>query len=221
MAAADMASLLPTRFDQVTVVAPADAAQLKSGYHMLIPANQRGPGSDASLTLSDADGHSILWSKSWSGYQAGADLRQQVSRSASLAALCLAEAKQGNQRLVQPALGIFVGGCVGIDDSDRSDSDLLATFERVVKLAPNFARGWEYLAIGRSVAASSDRNPKATTRARDAIAVARKLNPNSGLAYFAETLLMPDDRIRALQLWRREQASRLTNHWCKLSAPML
>jgi len=201
MAAADMAAILPTHFDQVTVITPADAVELTSGYRVLIAANQHGAGSDASLTLSDADGHTILWSKSWSGDQAvGADLRQQVSRFASRAALCLAEARAGKQRLVQPALGIFVSGCVGIDASDWSDSELLATFERVVKLAPSFARGWEYLAIGRSVAASSDRNPEAVGKARDAIAGARRLKPDSGLAYFAEALLIPDDHIRALRL---------------------
>ena len=202
MAAADMASLLPMHFDQATVIAPADAVQLTSGYRMLVATNQHGAGSDASLTLSDADGHTILWSKSWSGDRdAGADLGQQVSRSASQAALCLAEAKTGKQRLIQPALGIFVGGCVGIDDSDWSNSELLAAFERVVRLAPNFARGWEYLAIGRSVAAAStDTSPAAVSKARAAIAGARRLNPDSGLAYFAEALLIRDDHIRALQL---------------------
>ena len=105
MAAADIACLLPMHFDQATVIAPADAVQLTSGYRMLVATNQHGAGSDASLTLSDADGHTILWSKSWSGDRdAGADLGQQVSRSASQAALCLAEAKTGKQRLIQPAL---------------------------------------------------------------------------------------------------------------------
>ena len=72
-----------------------------------------------------------------------------------------------------------------------SDFELLAAFERVVRLAPNFARGWEYLAIGRSVAAAStETSPAAVSKARAAIAGARRLNPDSGLAYFAEALLI-------------------------------
>ncbi|HVU29681.1 MAG TPA: hypothetical protein VHE36_04695 [Sphingomicrobium sp.] len=165
---------------------------------MLISANARGKGSDASLTLSDSDGHTIIWSKSWSAEDASTvNLAQEISRSASQAALCLTEAKGGKKRLVQPALSIFMSGCVGIGDSEWSDAQLLAAFERVVRLAPEFPRGWEYLAIGRSVAAQSG-SPAAIKGAREAISTARKLNPRSGLAYLAETILNPEDRAQVL-----------------------
>ncbi len=94
-----------------------------------------------------------------------------------------------------------MGGCVGIGDSRQSDAELLATFERVVKLAPDFPRGWAYLAIGRSVLAAGKGAPDpAMKSAREAIATARKLNPRSGLAYLAESLLVPNDRAQVLAL---------------------
>jgi tetratricopeptide (TPR) repeat protein len=202
IAAADMAAFLPTHFDRATVIPPSDATARTSGNRMLISVNPHEPGTDASLTLSDSDGHTILWSKSWSVPDASAiDLREIISRSASQAALCLTEAKGGKERLAQPALGQFMGGCVGIGDSRQSDAELLATFERVVKLAPDFPRGWAYLAIGRSVLAAGKGAPDpAMKSAREAIATARKLNPRSGLAYLAESLLVPNDRAQVLAL---------------------
>jgi tetratricopeptide (TPR) repeat protein len=202
VAAADMAAFLPTHFDRAVVIAPPDANGRTSGNRMLISANLHGGGADASLTLSDADGHTILWSKSWSVPDASAvDLRQEISRSASQAALCLTEAKGGSERLVQPALGLFMNGCAGIGDSEWSDAELLAIFERVAKLAPNFPPGWAYLAIGRSVAAEGAQpSSPAVKSAREAIARARELNRRSGLSYLAEALLNAGDRGRALAL---------------------
>lgn len=201
--AADMAAFLPTHFDRATVIGPSDTTPRSSGNRILISANRHGSAEDASLTLSDADGRTILWSKSWNVEDASTvDLREEISRSASQAALCLTEARGGKERLVQPALGLFLNGCAGIGDSAWSDAELLAMFERVVKLAPNFPPGWAYLAIGRSVAAKGPQasDPAAMQSARQAIATARKLNPHSGLSYLAEALLIPDDRARVLSL---------------------
>jgi Tfp pilus assembly protein PilF len=201
VAAADMAAFLPKHFDGATVIAPSDATVRTRGNRMLISANPHGRGVDASLTVSDTDGRTILWSKSWNVSDAGSvDLRQEISRSASRAALCLTEARGGRERLVQPALGLFMGGCVGIGDPQWSDADVLATFDRVVKLAPAFPRGWAYLAVGRAVAVQ-DGSPAASVKsARQAIAMARKLNPQSGMAYLAEEMLIPDDLARVLAL---------------------
>ena len=200
--AADMASFLPTHFDGATVISPSDANGVTSGNRMLISSNPHGKGADATVTLSDTDGRTIIWSKSWSVPDLSAlDLRQAVSRSASQAALCLTEARGGRDRLDQPALGAFLSGCVGIGEPDASDSELLATFERVVKLAPNFPRGWAYLAIGRAFAAETQGlPPKLVNSARQAIAMARKLNPRSGLAYLAEAMLIDSDGINSLSL---------------------
>ena len=60
VAAADMASFLPRRFDQATVVAPADAGGQSSSYRMLISTDPHGAGANATLTLSDTDGHTTL-----------------------------------------------------------------------------------------------------------------------------------------------------------------
>lgn len=206
VAAADMAAFLPTRFDGAKVVAPGYAGNRARGYHVDVAVQRRGKAADASLTLSDRDGRSILWSRSWSVDDlSGTDLRQEVSRFASRAALCLTDAQGGNQRLARPALDVYVSGCVGMIDSRWSPAQLSATFERVVALASDFPPGWAYVAILRSFAvqdknSSGPRNAAAVRKAREAIATARKLNPHSGMAYLAESILVQDDRVGSLAL---------------------
>lgn len=205
VAAADMAAFLGSHFDQATVIAPSDSAGRTSGYRVLISATAHGKGADASLTLSDADGHTIIWSKSWAVPDVSTvDLREEVSRFASDAALCLTDAKGGSERLTQPALGVYMGGCVGIADSDWSDAQVLAAFERVAKLAPDFPQGWASLSVGRALFAANlkDGPPgpyaAAVRSARQAIARARRLAPQSGLPYVAEYHLVGDDPYREL-----------------------
>ena len=215
--AADMAAFLPTRFDGAKVIAPGNADNRVRGYHIDVAA--RGQAADASLTLSDRDGRSILWSKSWSVRDtSGIDLGEEVSRFASRAALCLMDAVGGRKRLTQPALGVFVSGCVGIIDSTWSPTQTSATFERVVALAPEFPPGWAYLAILRSFAAQDQEENSsepayaaAVRRAREAIATARRLNPRSGMAYLAESMLVPDDRVGSLALLDKGIAVEPTN----------
>jgi hypothetical protein len=195
VAAADMAAFLPTRFEGAKVIAPGNADDRARGYHIDVSVARHGQAADASLTLSDRDGRSILWSKSWSVPDASAvDLRQDVSRLASRAALCLTDAEGGSERLTQPALGVYVGGCVGIIDSTMSPAQLSSTFERVVALAPDFPSGWADVAILRSLLAQQESLPgPAYAKAREAIDTARKLNPRSGSAYLAEAMLLQDD----------------------------
>lgn len=210
--AADMASFLPAHFDRATVIAP-DASASGRIYRVAISTNKHGSGADASLTLSDIDGHTILWSKSWNvPDRAAVDTREEISRSASQVALCLTEARGGRKQLVQPALSLYLRGCAGVSDSDLSDSELLALFERVVKLAPDFPRGWDYLAVGRAVAAAAPLSaggaidPAAEKLARQAIGKARELNPQSGLSYLAEVTLTPGNHLGALALMEKAVA---------------
>jgi tetratricopeptide (TPR) repeat protein len=208
VAAADMAAFLPRRFDRATVIAPADANGQTSGYRMLVFTDPHGPAANATLTLSDTDGHTTLWSENWSVPDASAaDLKAQVSATASKAALCLADARGGSTRLSQPALGLFLTGCTALGDSRISDVDLETTFERVAKLAPDFGPVWNYLALSRSWMAQSleQSSPAAYAaamqKARDAIATARKLNPNSSMSYDAEYhLISGDGSFRDLQV---------------------
>ena len=205
LTAADMAAFLPTRFDGATVIAPADATRRTYGYRMIVSANRHGSGADASLTLSDSDGQAVIWSKSWSIPDASpVDLPQQVSRAASQAALCLTDARGGTKRIDQPALGLYLGECVGVADPNWSNTQLLAASERLVKLAPDFPRAWAGLALGRAILASElqDRSgtadADAVKSARDAIARARKLDPRSALAYVAEWHLVNSDPLQGL-----------------------
>jgi tetratricopeptide (TPR) repeat protein len=214
VAAADMAAFLPRRFDRATVIAPADASGQSSDYRMLISTYPHGAGANASITLSDADGRSTLWSRNWSVADASAaDLKAEVSASASKAAFCLTSARGGSRRLSQPALGLFLNGCTGLGDTKFSDTDFVTMFERVTKLAPDFGPGWDYLALSRSWIAQAleDSSPAAhaaaVQSARDAIAVARKLNPNSSMSYDAEYHLIYRDHFRGLRLL--EKAARL------------
>ncbi|HEY4070884.1 MAG TPA: TIR domain-containing protein [Sphingomicrobium sp.] len=204
--AADMAAFLPRRFDRATVIAPADATGRESGYRMLVSTNPHGVGANASLTLSDQDGHTTLWSKNWSVADASAaELKQDVSASASKAALCLTDAKGGAKRLSQPALGLYLSGCAGIGDEELSGADFQSIFERLTKLEPGFPVGWAYLALSRSLIAEQQRDKSPATytavvqSARQAIERARELNPRSGLTYHAEYHLISDDHLRALQ----------------------
>jgi len=207
VAAADMAAFLPRRFDRTTVIAPADAGGGASGYRMLISTNPHGAAVDASLTLSDTDGRTTLWSKNWSVADASAaDLKAQVSVSASKAAFCLTDARGGSRRLSQPALGLFLSGCTDLDDSKLSNEDFESIFERVTNLAPDFAPAWDYLALCRSwIAEGLERSSPAYAAAeqstRKTIAVARKLNPNSAMSYDAEYHLISNDTsFRGLQV---------------------
>ena len=210
-AAADMADVLPRRFDRAAVIAPADAPGGNvPGYRMLVSTEPRGAAVSASLTLSDQDGRATLWSKNWSVPDASAaDLKAQVSASASKAAVCLIEARGGSSRLAQPALGLYLSGCADLGDSNRSNEDFTSVFERVTKLAPGFGPAWDYLALGRSWIAEASRDNSSPAyaaqaqNARDAIAVARKLNPNSAMSYDAEYHLNSNDTLRSLQILER------------------
>jgi len=207
VAAADMAAFLPRRFDRATVIGPDDATGRVSGYRMLISTNPHGAAVNASLTLSDEDGRTTLWSQNWSVADASAaDLKAEVSASASKAALCLTDARGGSRRLSQPALGLYLSGCTGLGDTKLSNADFVTIFDRVTKLAPDFAPAWDYLALSRSWIAESleDSSPAAhaaaVRSARDAIAVARKLNPNSAMSYDAEYHLISNDTFRGMQV---------------------
>ncbi len=98
LAAADMAAFLPRRFDRATVIAPADASGAATGYRMLISTDPHGAGANATLTLSDEDGRTTLWSQNWSvDDAAAADLKNDVSAAASKVAVCLTDAKGGRR----------------------------------------------------------------------------------------------------------------------------
>jgi hypothetical protein len=206
-AAADMAAFLPRRFDRATVIAPADAASGASGYRMAISTDPHGAGADATLTLSDEDGHTTLWSQNWAVADvAGADLKAQISTAASKAAVCLTESRGGRRRLSQPALGLYLTGCTALGGTKLSNEDFVTIFERVTKLDPDFGPGWDYLALSRSWVASGleGSSPAAYSAAlrsaRDAIAVARRLNPNSAMSYDAEYHLITRDTYHGLEV---------------------
>jgi hypothetical protein len=207
VAAADMAAFLPRHFDQATVIGPADAAGQTTAYTMKISTDPHGAGANATLTLSDEGGHATLWSHNWSVADAtAADLKAEVSAAASKAALCLTDARGGSPRLSQPALGLYLSGCATLGDTKLSNEDFESMFERVTKLSPRFAPAWDYLALSRSWIAETlqDSSPAARAaavqRAREAIAIARKLNPDSAMSYDAEYHLISKDRFRALQV---------------------
>jgi hypothetical protein len=214
VAAADMAAFLPRRFDRATVIAPSDAAGRTSGYRMEISTHPHGAGAEASLTLSDTDGRTALWSQNWSVPDAAAaDLKAQVSESASKAAFCLTEARGGKKRLSEPALGLYLSGCTDLGKTKLTDSEFVGIFEKITKLAPDFGPGWAYLALSRSWIAESleggspARHAAAVQGAREAIAVARKLNPNSAMPYDAEYHLISNEPIKGLQIL--EQGARI------------
>ena len=207
VAAADMAAFLPRRFDRATVIAPGDATTQTSGYRMEVSADPHGAGASANLTLTDQDGHATLWSENWTVADAStADLKAEVSTTASKAALCLTDARGGSRRLSQPALGLYLSGCIGLGGTKLSDADFVTIFDRVTKLAPEFARGWDYLALSRSwiaqrsEAGSPAAQAGAAQSARDAIAVARRLNSNSAMTYDAEYHLIANDPFRGLHV---------------------
>lgn len=207
VAAADMAAFLPRRFDRATVIGPGDANGPTRGYRMLISTNSHGPAVDASVSLSDEDGHTTLWSQNWSTADASAaDLKADVSAAASKAALCLTDARGGAPRLSQPALGLYLSGCTGLGGTELSNEDFVTIFERVTKLAPDFAPGWGYLALSRSWIAqglegsSPTAYAAAVRSARDAISRARALDPNNALTYDAEYHLIANDSLRALDV---------------------
>jgi tetratricopeptide (TPR) repeat protein len=92
-----------------------------------------------------------------------------------------------------------------LGDTKLSNEDFERIFERVIKLSPDFAPAWDYLALSRSWIAESLDNSlparaAAVQRARDAIAVARKLNPNSAMSYDAEYHLLSENDFRAFKV---------------------
>ena len=213
-AATDLAGLLPRHFDHGTVIGPGDAGAGTSGYRMEISADPHGAGADATLTLSDEDGQTTLWSQNWSVPDASAaDLKAQLSEAASKAALCLIDARGGRTRLSQPALGLYLSGCSDLGKTKLTDSEFVGIFEKITKLAPDFGPGWAYLALSRSWIAESlegsspARHAAAVQAAQEAIAVARKLNPNSAMPYDAEYHLISNEPFKGLQIL--EQGARI------------
>jgi tetratricopeptide (TPR) repeat protein len=93
-----------------------------------------------------------------------------------------------------------------IDSSGAwSPAQLSSTFERVVVLAPDFPPAWGDVAFLRSLAAASESpsgpaHAAAVRKAREAISTARRLNPRSGMAYLAESMLVQDDPVASLAL---------------------
>ena len=155
--------------------------------------------------------------QNWSVADASAaDLKAEVSATASKVALCLTDARGGSRRLSQPALGLYLSGCTGVGDTKLSNEDFVTIFERVTKLAPDFARGWDYLALSRSWIAESlqDSSPAAHAAAvqstRETIAMARKLNPNSAMSYDAEYHLICNDTSARCRSWRKAPRSTRT-----------
>jgi hypothetical protein len=116
------------------------------------------------------------------------------------------EARGSSRRLSQPALGLYLSGCTDFGNTGLSNAEWTAIFERVTKLAPDFAPAWDYLALGRAWTAEDlqDNSPAAyaaaVQSARDTIKVARRLNPNSGMSYDAEYHLISNNTFRGLQL---------------------
>ena len=193
VAAADLAAFLPRHFDRATVIAPGDADGARSAYRMEISTDPRGAGANVSLTLADRDGQGTLWSSNWSVPDASAaDLKAQVSEAASKAALCLTDARGGSRRLSQPALGLYLSGCTDLGKTRLSNDEFVGIFEKITKLEPDFAPAWAYLALSRSWIAESLQDGAPATHAaavqsaREAIAIARKLNPESAMPYDAE-----------------------------------
>lgn len=206
VAAADLAAFLPRHFDRATVVASGEADAAKAAYQLEISTDPHGAGANASLTLADKDGQSTLWSENWSVPDtSAADLKAQVSEAASKVALCLTDARGGSSRLSQPSLSLYLSGCTDLGKTKLSNAEFVGIFEKITKLAPDFGPGWDYLALSRSWIAesleqSSPARAVAEQSARQAIAVARKLNPNSAMPYDAEYHLISDDPFKALQV---------------------
>lgn len=207
VSAADLASYLPTRFEDAIVIAPADVNSRTNGYRVQIAAGRHGSGADVSATLSDKDGQGILWSKSWSVPDASAvDLRGMVSQAVSQAVLCMAKSRGRSTAMRQPAFGLLISICTALFDPNTSEEQLRATAERVVKLAPDSPEAWADAAMARAIYAESlqDRNgiahAESERSAREAIARARALNPHSGFPYLAEWHLVRNDRLRGLAL---------------------
>jgi hypothetical protein len=207
VAAADMTAFLPRRFDRATVIAPGDATGRRSAYRMEISTTPHGAGANATLILTDRAGHGTLWSENWSLDDAlAADLKAEVSAAASKAALCLTEARGGSRQLSQPALGLYLSGCSDLGGTKLSNEDFETIFEKVTRLAPDFAPGWDYLALSRSWLAAylRDSSPAAYAvalqNARDTVVKARKLNPNTAMSYDAEYHLLAGDTFRGLQI---------------------
>jgi tetratricopeptide (TPR) repeat protein len=192
VAAADMAGYLPARFPAVKIIGPAEARNISDRYRLQISANGAGTAADATVTLGDRDGSSIIWSKSWNVPDTSKfDLRQQVSLAASQAATCLIDARGGPRRLEQPALGSYILACTGLNDPSVSLEQVNEAMEQVIKLAPDFPRGWSAVSLGRSIEAEKLKRagqPDGAARrsAWQAIATARKIDPHGSLSDVAE-----------------------------------
>jgi len=206
---ADLAAFLPIHTDRILVVSPGDPRSSRSDYRMEIASSRQGPSTDATLTLSDATTGDVFWSKSWNVPNATpGELRQPISLAASHAMLCLLDTITGAQRLRQPALGMYISGCAGFDDPTRSGADNQGFFEHAVQLAPNFGPGWAYLAVVRAADARNSEgkiDPASAAKARQAIAMARKLDPSNAKVFLAEAFLT-DDPLRGLALFEKATA---------------
>lgn len=137
----------------------------------------------------------LLWSREFQQEQRSeADLRQQVAYSAALALNCAIEAMApGHEKLGEPTLKLYLGGCARLSDEFNSDPrSLVEVFAKVTRQGKDFEGGWAKLLMVETDSWLRSRKDAAIGKnLQTHIAQARKLNPTMAEAYIAESWMQP------------------------------
>ena len=153
-----------------------------------------GPDLQVHLQLADSRTHVILWSQNFSGPAARAEaLREQVATKLGSVLNCaLSTRHRGRAAVGDPAAMLYLKACDLIGDYRLDPAlDLL---RQVTIQAPGFARAWADLAVTRSLAAKaapSSERAAAYAEADMAAHRALRIDPRTGLAYYALAQTMP------------------------------
>lgn len=146
------------------------------------------------VQLADSRTHVILWSQNFTGPTAAADaLREQVATKLGSVLDCALSTRHGGSApLGDQAATLYLKACDLIGDYDLDGAlDLL---RQVTVQAPGFARAWADVAVTEALAANPAPSPQRAAAYAEADKAARRalrIDPRTGLAYYALAHTLP------------------------------
>ena len=175
----------------VKVLDPDSSGQSRAEF--VLSGHAELPGSDLHLTaeLQDARDHAVLWSTTFtrSANQAQA-MQEQVAANLAQVLHCAFDTSRqpGGQELDQDSIKLYLKACALEQAVDPPSDQIQELLKQVTAREPDFAAGWARLALfaaNAAFSASPNDAEKLRAEARNAVRVALRLDPRSGIAYDA------------------------------------
>ena len=191
-----LGSLQSARTNVLRLVGPNKGGEARPDFIFETSGSGSPRLTKANLALLASKDRTLLWSKDFIQKADGqGDLEQQMAYTAGQVMDCAVEGSEASQeRINQDTLKLFLNGCALFAEKYRTDPQGVAPiFQRVVESSPRFQPAWRKLLLAESLFTRTERLLNRFTPAAlpDHIATARKLNPDIGEIYLAESTLVP------------------------------